>query len=50
MKLRKKIPVFFPPGSPGSPELNGIVTDPFGSYTGVPAGTIEYPVQDADDL
>lgn len=27
-----------------------IVTDPFGSYTGIPADKDEKPVQDADDL
>ena len=27
-----------------------ISTDPFGSYTGIPAGSDEVPVQDADDL
>ncbi len=27
-----------------------IVTDPFGSYTGVPIDTCERPIQDADDL
>ena len=50
MKLRKKIPVFFPSGSPGSRELNGVNVDPLGSYTGVCADVYEVPVQDADDL
>ena len=27
-----------------------ISTDPFGSYTGIPADPHERPVQDADDL
>ncbi len=27
-----------------------VITDPFGSYTGVPLDTMEIPVQDADDL
>lgn len=27
-----------------------IVTDPFGSYTGVPIELDERPIQDADDL
>ena len=27
-----------------------IVTDPMGSYTGIPADKGEIPVQDADDL
>ena len=28
----------------------GIVTDPFGSYTGRPVDSQERPIQDADDL
>ena len=27
-----------------------IITDPMGSYTGIPADKREIPVQDADDL
>ena len=27
-----------------------IITDPFGSYTGIPQDADEKPVQDADDL
>ena len=27
-----------------------IVTDPFGSYTGIPVDPNERPIQDADDL
>ncbi len=27
-----------------------VVSDPFGSYTGVPLFPLELPVQDADDL
>ena len=27
-----------------------IVTDPFGSYTGIPLDQQERPIQDADDL
>lgn len=27
-----------------------IITDPFGSYTGIPINQQERPVQDADDL
>jgi hypothetical protein len=30
--------------------MQSIQTDPFGSYTGVPADPNEKPVQDADDL
>ena len=32
------------------PKEEIIVTDPFGSYTGVPMNPDERPVQDADDL
>jgi hypothetical protein len=33
------------------PDLGcGIITDPNGSYTGVPLDESEQPVQDADDL
>lgn len=31
-------------------EETKIITDPFGSYTGIPADKDEKPVQDADDL
>ncbi len=31
-------------------EMASIVTDPFGSYTGVPSDPNEKPVQDVDDL
>lgn len=31
-------------------EKETIVTDPMGSYTGIPADKGEIPVQDADDL
>lgn len=31
-------------------EMQQIITDPFGSYTGRTAETGEQPVQDADDL
>lgn len=27
-----------------------IITDPFGSYTGIPIDNCERPIQDADDL
>ncbi len=30
--------------------LGMIISDPMGSYTGVPADRMEKPVQDADDL
>ena len=50
MKERKHIPVFFPTGSFMKPMQDGIVTDPFGSYTGVTEEVTEVPVQDVDDL
>lgn len=31
-------------------EPDGIITDPQGSYTGVPTDPYDKPVQDADDL
>ena len=31
-------------------ERENIVTDPFGSYTGLPIDKNEHPIQDADDL
>ena len=31
-------------------EESKIISDPFGSYTGIPADKNEIPVQDADDL
>ena len=30
--------------------VNGIISDPMGSYTGIPEDPFETPVQDADDL
>lgn len=50
MKKRKEIPEFFPAGSFMKPYQEGIVVDPFGSYTGVTVDPEETPVQDADDL
>ena len=34
----------------GSDERDRIITDPQGSYTGVPEDPYDKPVQDADDL
>ena len=56
MKKESSIPYILPTGYPlnlmGQPEsaLGQIVTDPMGSYTGVPEELLEKPVQDADDL
>ncbi len=50
MKENKKIPVFFPEGSMNTIGKDWIMTDPFGSYTGLVKEEDEVPVQDADDL
>ena len=44
-----KIPPFPPMGMPINP-LGPVITDPFGSYTGLTKDQEEKPVQDADDL
>jgi len=44
-----KIPAFPHLGMPINP-LGPLITDPFGSYTGVSTDGLEIPVQDADDL
>ena len=38
------------PVGPNYSEWNGSLTDPLGSYTGVPVNRFEKPVQDVDDL
>ena len=62
VKMRKKeenkhIPYPIPPLDLFAVPRGGIVTDPFGSYTGqpwslagIPEEMLEKPVQDADDL
>ena len=50
MKNKDLIPVTFPSAPFGKLGLDPTVTDPFGSYTGVPAEFKDTPVQDADDL
>ena len=50
MKRKRKIPIFFTSGSLMEAQPEQIVTDPFGSYTGVTNDPKETPVQDADDL
>ena len=50
MKDKDMIPVTFPTAPFGRLGLEPTVTDPFGSYTGVPVEFREIPVQDADDL
>jgi hypothetical protein len=44
------IPVNYPAAPFGKYGLMHAETDPFGSYTGVPADKDDMPVQDADDL
>lgn len=50
MKRKRKIPIFFTSGSLMESQPERIVTDPMGSYTGVPKDPADKPVQDADDL
>ena len=50
MGRKRRIPRFDPNGSIMYPGQNKIVTDPMGSYTGVPEDADDKPVQDADDL
>ncbi len=53
MKKGKKETIILPPpmGINGTGMLPlPLITDPFGSYTGVPVVEDEIPVQDADDL
>ena len=50
MKEKKDQIKRFPPGTLLRTTQEGIVTDPLGSYTGVPTALFEKPVQDADDL
>ena len=45
---RQEIP--FVPNILASPHLRRSLTDPLGSYTGVPEEKGEVPVQDVDDL
>jgi len=50
MKEKEKNIKRYPIGSLLRTSQEGIVTDPLGSYTGVPTDLYEKPVQDADDL
>lgn len=50
MSRKKNIPVFFKPGSVENMDPKWIMTDVFGSYTGLTESPDEIPVQDADDL
>ena len=46
----KEIPYRIPPLELFAVPRGGIVSDPFGSYTGLVKDPYEKPVQDADDL
>lgn len=50
MKNKNIYPVMFPETPFGKMTYDPIISDPFGSYTGVPVEAGEYPVQDADDI
>ena len=50
MHKKDYIPVNFPAAPFGKFPTPEILTDPYGSYTGVPKEFQETPVQDADDL
>ena len=49
-KDKKFMPERYPAGTLLRTAQEGIVTDPLGSYTGLPEDVYEQPVQDADDL
>jgi len=49
MKKKTELPAY-PAGSLLRTVQEGIVTDPFGSYTGIVKELDDTPVQDADDL
>lgn len=48
MEKKKEEKFFVPPPPPTG--IAHIITDPFGSYTGLVPSLDEKPVQDADDL
>ncbi len=50
MEEKKRIPAMGPNGAFRKESGIPVVTDPMGSYTGVPENPYETPVQDADDL
>lgn len=50
MKNKRYFPILVPGGPMAQGGLDPTVTDPLGSYTGVPKDPYETPVQDADDL
>ena len=50
LKEKGIYPVLFPESPDGKQIKEPIVTDPFGSYTGIPVEFPDLPVQDVDDL
>ena len=50
VKNKSLYPVLFPETPDGQQSREPIITDPFGSYTGVPVEFPDLPVQDVDDL
>lgn len=50
MRRKREIQKIITSCAPMGSRSEEIVTDPFGSYTGVPDDRSETPVQDADDL
>ena len=50
MKNKDYIPYMFPDSLCAKMGVDPIISDPYGSYTGVPREPDEIPVQDADDL
>ena len=50
MKYDRIFPVMYPESPDGKHVKDPIVTDPFGSYTGIPIEFPDLPVQDVDDL
>lgn len=50
MKEKKENPEIYLMGSMLRMAQEGTLSDPLGSYTGVPLDRFETPVQDADDL
>lgn len=50
MESKKEVPEVYPATGVIFPVDEGIITDPFGSYTGVTPVPGEKVVQDADDL
>ena len=48
--IRGKKPIFTESSTKRSADRDEIITDPLGSWTGVPDDPYDKPIQDADDL